>query len=100
VHGPLQAVLLAELARRHAPGRDVAFFEFRGLAPAFDEGPLLVRARRATPDEWELEAIAASGEGEHGGQAALRRLIPAPGPCGPRSCGPVRGHALGGSTIC
>ena len=35
VHGPLQATLLLELARRHA-GRPVKTFEYRALQPVFD----------------------------------------------------------------
>lgn len=38
VHGPLTAVLLAELVRTHSPRRMVAF-SFRGQAPLFDLAP-------------------------------------------------------------
>ena len=34
VHGPLQATLLADLARRHL-GKPLATFDFRGMSPAF-----------------------------------------------------------------
>lgn len=37
VHGPLIAVLLADLVRRHDP-RPIAGFSFKGLAPLFDFG--------------------------------------------------------------
>lgn len=40
VHGPLQAVLLADLVRRHRPGRRIARFSFRGRRPAFHQNPL------------------------------------------------------------
>jgi 3-methylfumaryl-CoA hydratase len=39
VHGPLIAVLLADLVRRH-DRRPLARFRFRGLAPLFDFGPV------------------------------------------------------------
>jgi 3-methylfumaryl-CoA hydratase len=39
VHGPLNAVLLLQLVRQHSP-RPVRGFEFRGLAPLFDLGPM------------------------------------------------------------
>lgn len=39
VHGPLMAVLLAQLVRRSS-SRPMEHFEFRGVAPAFDLGPL------------------------------------------------------------
>jgi 3-methylfumaryl-CoA hydratase len=38
VHGPLTALLLAELVRQHAP-RPLRGFSFRGLAPLFDLAP-------------------------------------------------------------
>jgi 3-methylfumaryl-CoA hydratase len=44
VHGPLQAVALAELCRRHDPAPLVEF-SFRGVQPAFDDGPLRLRGR-------------------------------------------------------
>jgi 3-methylfumaryl-CoA hydratase len=37
VHGPLIAVLLADLVRRH-DARRIAAFSFKGLAPLFDFG--------------------------------------------------------------
>ncbi|WP_111719031.1 acyl-CoA dehydrogenase [Homoserinimonas sp. OAct 916] len=45
VHGPLQALLLADLADRTYPDRQVASFTFRSTAPAFDENPLELRGR-------------------------------------------------------
>lgn len=39
VHGPLQATLLIDLARRNLQA-PITGFEFRGLAPAFDGAPL------------------------------------------------------------
>jgi 3-methylfumaryl-CoA hydratase len=51
VHGPLQAVLLAELVRTHLPAAQLTGFTFRSLAPAFDDGPLTVQARITAPTE-------------------------------------------------
>jgi 3-methylfumaryl-CoA hydratase len=56
VHGPLQAILLAEAAQRHAGGRRVATFRFRGVRPAFHFDPLTLcgtadgRLATVTPD--------------------------------------------------
>lgn len=61
VHGPLQAALLAELCRQHAPERTLVSFDFRALAPAFDDGPLTVRARQGSADTWELQVLAHRG---------------------------------------
>lgn len=46
VHGPLQAMLMAQLAQEAAPGRRLASFAFRGRRPCFDGRPLTVLARR------------------------------------------------------
>lgn len=50
VHGPLTAILLMELVRRHAE-KGVRRFEFRGQAPLFDLAPFRVAATpvAATP---------------------------------------------------
>jgi 3-methylfumaryl-CoA hydratase len=45
VHGPLQAIALAELCRRRGRGHTVRSFRFRAVNPAFDDGPLLLRGR-------------------------------------------------------
>jgi 3-methylfumaryl-CoA hydratase len=36
VHGPLQALLLLESAKRHNPGQKPASYTFRGDSPLFD----------------------------------------------------------------
>jgi 3-methylfumaryl-CoA hydratase len=59
VHGPLTAVLLLDLVRRHS-ARPVVGFTFRGLAPLFDGHPLRLVGRLAG-DTVELEAQAADG---------------------------------------
>lgn len=45
VHGPLQAVGLAELCRRFVHDPRLCRFQFRAVRPAFDDGPLLLRGR-------------------------------------------------------
>jgi 3-methylfumaryl-CoA hydratase len=60
VHGPLQAVALAELCRRHDP-RPLAAFRFTALAPAFDDGPLRLRGRPDGGDGAELRALDVHG---------------------------------------
>lgn len=59
VHGPLTAVLLIELLRRHA-GRPVARFSFRGEAPLFDLAPFRVMAA-AQGDDVTLTAHGPDG---------------------------------------
>lgn len=62
VHGPLQAIALAELCRRHLPARRVAKFSFRAVTPAFDEGPLRLRGRPGGDgSSIELEAFDVHG---------------------------------------
>jgi len=61
VHGPLQALLLADLAGRVLPGRTVSEFSFRSHAPVFDGAPLELRARPTTPDEVELAVLTPLG---------------------------------------
>jgi 3-methylfumaryl-CoA hydratase len=45
VHGPLQAVLLADAVARVRPDRVVTAFAFRATAPAFDAHPLQLQIR-------------------------------------------------------
>jgi 3-methylfumaryl-CoA hydratase len=54
VHGPLTAVLLANLVRAHTSAR-IATFAFRGVAPLFDLAPFQLRAQRVG-DDVTLEA--------------------------------------------
>ncbi len=60
VHGPLTAVLLIDLVRRHAM-RPVAAFEFRGRAPLFDLAPFRVSGV-AGEDKVALEAHGPDGK--------------------------------------
>jgi 3-methylfumaryl-CoA hydratase len=59
VHGPLQAVLLADAAARAFPGRTITGFSFRSVAPAFDAHPLQLRVRQE--EDGSIRAAAYSG---------------------------------------
>ena len=61
VHGPLQAVLLFEAARRREPGRTPARFDFRGVRPLFDFDVATVNGRRR--DDGATEIFTATGDG-------------------------------------
>lgn len=56
VHGPLTAMLLADLVRRHSPRR-ISSFSFRGLAPLFDLAPFHLRGQQ-NETSVALEALA------------------------------------------
>jgi 3-methylfumaryl-CoA hydratase len=58
VHGPLQAVALAELCRRQLPDRALTSFRFRALRPAFDDGPLQLRGRHLSNSQHSITAAA------------------------------------------
>jgi 3-methylfumaryl-CoA hydratase len=60
VHGPLQAILLADLLRRSFPAHTVESFRFRSTAPAFDTDPLQLRLR-IDADQSTAELAAFSG---------------------------------------
>jgi 3-methylfumaryl-CoA hydratase len=60
VHGPLQAIGLAEIVRRFLPEKRIASFSFRALQPAFSDSPLSLRGRRSEKvGELLLEAFSA-----------------------------------------
>lgn len=71
VHGPLQAMALAELCRRHLPDRRVAAFAFRARRPAFDGPPLRLRGRLIDAAQAELVAVDAEGQPTMTAQATL-----------------------------
>lgn len=71
VHGPLTAVLLMELVRRHAP-EAVRRFEFRGQAPLFDLAPFRVAATPAADGRVLLEAHGPDAETAMTATAAFR----------------------------
>ena len=60
VHGPLTAVLLADLCRRERPGTSLAAFSFRAMAPLFDVAPFVV-AGNPTGDRVGLWAADPAG---------------------------------------
>jgi 3-methylfumaryl-CoA hydratase len=60
VHGPLQAILLADLLRSSFPSRTAESFRFRSTSPAFDIEPLQLRLRVDT-DQREVQLAAFSG---------------------------------------
>ena len=59
VHGPLTAVLLLQLVRQSTP-RPVSAFNFRGVAPLFDLGPVRLMATLG-PDTVDLQAQGPDG---------------------------------------
>ncbi len=69
VHGPLQAILLMEAARRWQPGKRPANYTFRGLRPLFDFDDVSVCGR--TSEAGGLDLFTANGEGAAGMQANL-----------------------------
>ncbi|NUP61416.1 MAG: hypothetical protein HOW71_04475 [Nonomuraea sp.] len=58
VHGPLLAVLMAELPRRHAPAREVTAMTYRFRRPVFAGEPMLVTG---DPAAGALKVLDASG---------------------------------------
>lgn len=64
VHGPLQAILLFEAARRRRPGRRPARFAFRAQRPLFDFETLRLAGRPGA--EGGLELFTANGKDEIG----------------------------------
>lgn len=64
VHGPLTAVLLAQLVRQSSP-RTMRAFSFRGVAPLFDSGPVRLVG---TP---EADSVALQAQGPDGKTALL-----------------------------
>jgi 3-methylfumaryl-CoA hydratase len=66
VHGPLQAVLLAELIRTQLPAAQLTDFTFRSLSPAFDDGPLTVQGRVAAPAEDGSTQVELAASTRHG----------------------------------
>lgn len=57
VHGPLQAILLADALTRHRPDTTPVGFQFRALSPAFDDADLQLRGRDAAGGTVELAAF-------------------------------------------
>ena len=70
VHGPLQAMLLMDLARRHMSDHQPAGFTFRGVRPLFHFERLQLLGRPAAEGGHEL--FTANGEGATTMQASIR----------------------------
>lgn len=62
VHGPLLALLLLELPRRHTPDRTVRAFEYRLRAPAFAGATILAAGGPSDTDTAELAAGTADAQ--------------------------------------
>jgi hydroxyacyl-ACP dehydratase HTD2-like protein with hotdog domain len=62
VHGPLLALLMAELVRRHAPDRTVHTLRYRLRRPVFAGDPFLVHGGPAGQHAANLAVSAGSGE--------------------------------------
>lgn len=77
VHGPLQAIALADLCRRHLADRPLTSFRFRGVRPAFDGRLLRLRGRVGGDGTVLLNAFDPAGEITTSAEAALN---PAPRP--------------------
>ncbi|WP_291201819.1 MaoC family dehydratase N-terminal domain-containing protein [Hyphomonas sp.] len=69
VHGPLQAILLMEAARRRHPGKRPAGYSFRGLRPIFDFDAVSVCGRMK--EAGGLDLFTVNGDGAAGMQASL-----------------------------
>ncbi len=74
VHGPLQAVLLFDAARRHAPGRTPTRFAFRGLRPLFDFDAVTLQGRAR--EDGGADLFSANAEGAIGMQASVHWATP------------------------
>ncbi len=69
VHGPLTALLLANLVRTHAPERAIVEFSFRGVRPLFDVAPFRLVAM---PDGDLVSCEAVGPDGSVALQATVR----------------------------
>jgi len=69
VHGPLQAVLLMEAARRHRDGAMPKTYSFRGVRPLFHFEPVQVVGTAADGGEQQLATV--NGEGHACMQATV-----------------------------
>ncbi|GDY28371.1 hypothetical protein [Gandjariella thermophila] len=62
MHGPLLAMLMAELVRRHAAGRAVRSLRYRLRRPVFADDPVLVHGDPVGEDAARLAVSASVGE--------------------------------------
>lgn len=61
VHGPLQAILLLESARKNNPGRKPAYYEYRAVRPLFDFDKLHLGGQPGAEGGHDLYAINTDG---------------------------------------
>ncbi len=73
VHGPLQAVALAELCRRYEPRSWVSQLRYRAIRPKFDDGPLLLRGAPDGDSGVEMTAFDHHGVATMQASASLGR---------------------------
>jgi 3-methylfumaryl-CoA hydratase len=69
IHGPAQAILLFDAARRHHPDRRPARFTFRGVRPLFDFDAVSLNG--APREDGGLDLFTATGDDAIGMQATL-----------------------------
>jgi 3-methylfumaryl-CoA hydratase len=69
IHGPLQALLLLESAKRNNPGRKPAGYSFRAVRPLFDFDRVSVCGRLNTDGGHDI--YTANGDGNIGMQATV-----------------------------
>ena len=69
VHGPMQAAMLLEAAKRHS-GHRPARFRFRGLHPMFHDRALRLTGR-VLPEERAVDLCSAAEAGHQGMQARM-----------------------------
>lgn len=67
VHGPLTAILLLDLFHKENPGREIAFYEFRGTAPFFVNRSMTLGVAHdaAHSLQWQLTAFDDKGAVGH-----------------------------------
>lgn len=71
VHGPLQAIALAELCRQHIGRRRMRAFVYRAVRPAFDGDTLALRGQM-DPRMGRAELVALTTDGHRTGTAEAR----------------------------
>jgi 3-methylfumaryl-CoA hydratase len=71
VHGPLQAILLLEAAKRRHPARRPASYRFRGVRPLFDFDRVTLSGRPRDDGADGLDLFTANGDGHVAMQATV-----------------------------
>lgn len=69
VHGPLQALLLMESAKKHNPGRKPASYSFRAVRPLFDFDRIAVCGQLKSDDDHNLYTV--NGDNQIAMQATI-----------------------------